>query len=98
MAAAVDDGDRVRCDPCLSVGDIEACFLQYFSRCQRKLEPLLDSFAQETWKTPPKALVYSLDQFCLISFWFRSFFFRSFLKYSIVEFCIASYNIAQPCL
>ena len=55
MAALYDDGDRVRCDPCLSVGDLEACFMVYFSRTERKLQPFLDSIAQETWKTSPKA-------------------------------------------
>ena len=69
MAALSDDGDRVRCDPCLSVGDLEACFMVYFSRTQRNLQPLLDGFAQETWKTAPKALM---------GFFFR-YFFRSFL-------------------
>ena len=34
MAALCDDIDRLRCDPCLSVGDLEACLMVYFSRTE----------------------------------------------------------------
>ena len=99
MAALSDDGDRVRCDPCLSVGDLEACFMVYFSRTQRNLQPLLDGFAQETWKTAPKALMgfsldISLDHFCIAIVSLQKFVIVSLQKYSHCVFTkVCLYNL-----
>ena len=49
--------DRVLCDPCLTVGDLEKVFVAYFAATSRNLQILLDVFQAETWKTAPKALM-----------------------------------------
>ena len=51
--------DRVVSDPCLTVGDLEKVFTQFFAHTSRDLQPVLDVFLNgaETWKTAPKALM-----------------------------------------
>ena len=49
--------DRVLCDPCLTVGVLEKVFTLYFAATSRDLQPLLNVFGAETWKTAPKALM-----------------------------------------
>ena len=51
--------DRVLCDPCLTVGDLEKVFTLYFADTSRNLQPVLDFCLNgaETWKTAPKALM-----------------------------------------
>ena len=48
--------DRVVCDPSITVGDLESVFTSFFAMHSRDLQPLLDSWSMETWKTSPKAL------------------------------------------
>ena len=49
--------DRVLCDPCLTVGDLEKVFTLYFAATSRNLQPVLDVCQADTWKTAPKALM-----------------------------------------
>ena len=49
--------DRVLCDPCLTVGDLEKVFTLYFAATSKDLQPLLNICEADTWKTAPKALM-----------------------------------------
>ena len=55
MSVPMSD-ERVHVDPCISVGDLEWVFIEWFALFGRDVQRLLDMFAQETWKTAPKAL------------------------------------------
>ena len=68
---------RLKCDPAISIADLEQCLNKYFEvvGC-RNLQEVLDvtTEAKCTWRTAPKARVYSYTSLGLYFFkWFISF-------------------------
>ena len=67
-AAAIEDYGRIKCDPSISVADLEKALNDYFKEVgYRNIQEVVASIkeARVTWKTAPKARVSDLGLICL---------------------------------
>ena len=86
MALSTAGKERVHTNPSISLGDLLGVFNAFFALHGRDLGRFLDQFANETWKTAPKAwgCFSSLE---------NSFLLDSSLEKCFLRVCFVVYHV-----